>query len=197
MFFLWFRQTSQLTAKYRCPRASFQPHWNTPLVHVQVDKVNKICIWNHFPWLNDYSVPNLQKRSNSQCPRLYRRPREGPKPSNEGLPDPLIWWHTCNCSLNWPILPYVPTFKLHKVTFLDSQILSDWYHFNQYVLGYKIWKKFKFWWSQFFVINPNVRKIFFCENFFPQTPAVAPNHYRTVTQPRKNIVPQTRIKYDG
>ena len=105
-----------------------------------------------------------------------------------------IWWCTSNYGLNWQILPDTPMFKPQKRKFLDSNVLSDWYHFNWHLLDYKISKKIKSWCYRFSTMTSQTKTSAFCENIFPRILTVAANHHQTSTHPRKNIVPQACMK---
>ena len=86
----------------------------------------------------------------------------------------------------------MPTFTPTKRIFLDSQILSHWYHFEAQLVGNNIWKKIdvlssEFWQFCFAFIKTN-----FWRFVFLHTPSEAPSQHLEAILLYKNIVPRSR-----
>ena len=69
-----------------------------------------------------------------------------------------IWLYTSNSAPKWRFPPDMLMFKPTKMLFLDSQILSGWYHFNQQLTGNNIYKKIKILSTEFFGIFCYIQK---------------------------------------
>ena len=76
-----------------------------------------------------------------QCYNLLWWPTAGLKASQSGVCRVTIWLCTSNSFQNGDFWQTCPHSHRQKRIFLDSQILSHWYHFEAQLVGNNIWKK--------------------------------------------------------